>query len=141
MALALRERGIVLAVCSKNTDAMAREPFEKHPEMLLKLEHIAVFQANWNDKATNIQAIAEELSLGLDAMVFLDDNPVERGLIRKLLPQVRVPELPEEPAFTRARWPPRGILRRLPLRERTSNVPAITRTTPSGWRCKNRLEG
>jgi FkbH-like protein len=99
LALDLRQRGIVLAVCSKNTDEVAREPFEKHPEMLLKLDHIAVFQANWNDKATNIQAIAEELSLGLDAMVFLDDNPVERGLVRKLLPQVAVPELPEEPAY------------------------------------------
>ncbi|MDR3775302.1 MAG: HAD-IIIC family phosphatase [Terracidiphilus sp.] len=99
LALDLRQRGIVLAVSSKNTDEVAREPFEKHPEMLLKLEHIAVFQANWNDKATNIQAIAKELSLGLDAMVFLDDNPVERGLVRKLLPQVAVPELPEEPAY------------------------------------------
>ena len=98
LALDLRQRGIVLAVCSKNTDEVAREPFEKHPEMLLKLDHIAVFNANWNDKATNIQAIAEELSLGLDAMVFLDDNPVERGLVRKLLPQVAVPELPEETA-------------------------------------------
>ncbi len=99
LALDLRLRGIVLAVCSKNTDEVAREPFKRHPEMLLRLEHIAVFQANWNDKATNIQAIAEELSLGLDSMVFLDDNPVERGLVRKVLPQVRVPELPEEPAF------------------------------------------
>jgi FkbH-like protein len=99
LALDLRERGIVLAVSSKNTDEVAREPFLKHPEMLLKLDHIAVFQANWNDKATNIQAIAEELSLGLDAMVFLDDNPVERGLVRKLLPQVAVPELPEDPAY------------------------------------------
>jgi len=99
LALALRQRGIVLAVSSKNTDEVAREPFEKHPEMLLKLEHIAVFQANWNDKATNIQAIAEELNLGLDAMVFLDDNPAERGLVRKLLPHVAVPELPEEPAY------------------------------------------
>jgi FkbH-like protein len=99
LALDLRQRGIVLAVSSKNTDEVARKPFEKHPEMLLKLEHIAVFQANWNDKATNIQAIAEELSLGLDAMVLLDDNPVERGLVRKLLPQVAVPELPEEPAW------------------------------------------
>jgi len=99
MALDLRRRGIVLAVSSKNTDEIAREPFEKHPEMLLKLDHIAVFQANWNDKATNIQAIAEELSLGVDAMVFLDDNPVERGLVRKLLPQVAVPELPTEPAY------------------------------------------
>jgi FkbH-like protein len=98
LALDLRQRGIVLAVSSKNTDEVAREPFEKHPEMLLKLEHIAVFQANWNDKATNIKAIAEELSLGLDSMVFLDDNPMERGLVRKLLPQVRVPELPDDPA-------------------------------------------
>ena len=99
LALDLRQRGIVLAVSSKNTDEVARRPFEKHPEMLLKLEHIAVFQANWNDKATNIQAIAEELSLGLDSMVFLDDNPAERGLVRKLLPQVAVPELPGDPAY------------------------------------------
>jgi len=99
LALQLRDRGIVLAVSSKNTDEVAREPFLKHPEMLLKLDHIAVFQANWNDKATNIRAIAEELSLGLDSMVFLDDNPAERGLVRKLLPQVAVPELPEDPAL------------------------------------------
>lgn len=98
LALHLRQRGIVLAVSSKNTDEVARAPFEKHPEMLLRLDHIAVFQANWNDKATNIQAIAEELSLGLDSMVFLDDNPVERGLVRKLLPQVAVPEVPDDPA-------------------------------------------
>jgi len=89
----------VLAVSSKNTDEVAREPFRKHPDMLLREDHIAVFQANWNDKATNIKAIAEELSLGLDAMVFLDDNPVERGLVRQLLPQVAVPELPEDPAL------------------------------------------
>ena len=89
----------MLAVCSKNTDEVARQPFEKHPEMLLKLDHIAVFQANWNDKATNIQAIASELNLGVDSVVFLDDNPVERGLIRTLLPQVSVPELPDDPAW------------------------------------------
>lgn len=99
LALDLRQRGIALAISSKNADELARAPFERHPEMLLKLEHIAVFQANWNDKATNIQAIAEELSLGLDALVFLDDNPVERGLVRKLLPQVAVPELPDEVAY------------------------------------------
>ena len=98
LALDLRQRGIVLAVSSKNTDEVARTPFEQHPEMLLKLDHIAVFQANWNDKATNIQAIAEELSLGLDSLVFLDDNPVERGLVRKLIPQVAVPELAEDPS-------------------------------------------
>jgi HAD superfamily phosphatase (TIGR01681 family) len=75
-ALALRERGIVLAVCSKNQDEVARLPFRKHPEMILRENHFAVFQANWNDKATNIKAIAEELSLGLESLVFLDDNPV-----------------------------------------------------------------
>ena len=97
LALDLRERGIVLAVSSKNSDEIARAPFQQHPEMLLKLEHIAVFQANWNDKATNIQAIADKLTLGLDSIVFLDDNPAERGLVRRLLPQVAVPELPEDP--------------------------------------------
>ena len=99
MALALRRRGIVLAVSSKNTDEVARIPFREHPEMLLNEEHFAVFQANWDDKASNIRAIAEELSLGLDAMVLLDDNPVERDLVRQLLPQVAVPELPEDPAL------------------------------------------
>jgi FkbH-like protein len=98
-ALELRQRGIVLAVSTKNNDEIAREPFQKHPDMLLKLEHIAVFQANWNDKASNMQAIADELSLGLDAMVLLDDNPAERGMVRKLLPQVAVPELPDDPAY------------------------------------------
>jgi len=98
MALELRRRGVVLAVCSKNTDEVARRPFLQHPEVLLKLEHIAVFQANWNDKATNLRAIAEELSLGLESLVFLDDNPMERGLVRSLLPQVAVPELPDDPA-------------------------------------------
>ncbi len=98
-ALALRERGVVLAVSSKNDDAVARRVFAEHPEMLLREKHIAVFQANWNDKATNIKAIATELSLGIDAMVFLDDNPVERGLVRELLPEVAVPELPDDPAL------------------------------------------
>jgi FkbH-like protein len=98
-ALALRERGIVLAVCSKNQDEVARLPFRKHPEMILRENHFAVFQANWNDKATNIKAIAEELSLGLESLVFLDDNPVERALVRKLLPEVAVPEVPDDPSL------------------------------------------
>jgi FkbH-like protein len=98
-ALSLRDRGIVLAVSSKNQDEIARLPFRAHPEMALREEHFAVFQANWNDKATNIKAIAEELSLGLDAFVLLDDNPTERGLVRRLLPQVAVPELPEDPSL------------------------------------------
>ncbi len=97
--LDLRQRGIVLAVSSKNNDETARLPFRKHPEMLLREEHFAVFQANWNDKASNIKAISDELSLGLDAMVLLDDNPAERGLVRNLLPAVGVPELPDDPAL------------------------------------------
>jgi FkbH-like protein len=99
MALTLRDRGVILAVSSKNEDETARLPFRSHPEMLLKEEHFAAFQANWNDKATNIKAIAEELSLGLDSFVFLDDNPVERDLVRKVLPEVAVPELPDDPAL------------------------------------------
>jgi len=99
LALSLRERGIVLAVSSKNTDDIARRVFREHPEMLLRESHIAVFQANWDDKATNIRAIADELSLGVDALVFLDDNPAERGLVRQMLPEVAVPELPDDPAL------------------------------------------
>jgi FkbH-like protein len=97
--LELRDRGIVLAVSSKNTDEVARSPFVSHPEMLLREHHVAVFQANWNDKATNIAAIAQELALGVDSLVFLDDNPVERNLVRQMLPAVAVPELPEDPAL------------------------------------------
>lgn len=98
-ALALRGRGVVLAVSSKNNDDVARLPFQKHPEMLLKEEHIAVFQANWSDKANNIRSIAEELNLGLESFAFIDDNPVERDLVRSMLPEVFVPELPADPAY------------------------------------------
>jgi len=97
--LQLRERGVVLAVSSKNEDLTARQPFREHPDMLLREEHIAVFQANWTDKASNIIAIAKTLSLGLDSIVFLDDNPAERMQVRNELPEVAVPELPTEPAL------------------------------------------
>jgi FkbH-like protein len=99
VALQLRRRGVVLAVSSKNHDEIARRPFREHPEMLLREDHIAVFQANWNDKATNIEAIAKELALGLDAMVFVDDNPAERALVRRMLPEVAVPEMPADAAL------------------------------------------
>ncbi|MDQ7250221.1 HAD-IIIC family phosphatase [Dongia sedimenti] len=99
VALSLRDRGIVLAVSSKNNDDVARKPFKEHPEMLLKEDHLAVFQANWSDKASNITAIAEELALGLESFVFLDDNPAERNIVRQTLPAVAVPELPADPAY------------------------------------------
>lgn len=98
-ALSLRDRGVVLAVSSKNTDEIARQVFREHPDMLLREEHIAVFQANWTDKASNLGGIAEALNLGLDSLVFVDDNPAERELIRQRLPQVAVPELPDSSAF------------------------------------------
>jgi FkbH-like protein len=96
--LELQKRGILLAVCSKNNPENALKPFLEHPEMVLKRDHITVFTANWENKADNIRKIRETLNIGFDSMVFLDDNPFERNLVRSLLPGVIVPELPEEPA-------------------------------------------
>lgn len=95
---ALQQRGIIIVVCSKNDEDKAKEPFEKHPEMILKLDDIAVFVANWENKADNIRKIQKVLNIGFDSMVFLDDNPFERNLVRENLPEVCVPELPEDPA-------------------------------------------
>jgi FkbH-like protein len=98
-AIQQSHRGIILAVCSKNDEANALAPFEKHPEMMLKRSDIACFVANWDDKAKNIRRIANELNIGLDSLVFVDDNPFERNLVRAELPMVAVPELPDDPAF------------------------------------------
>jgi FkbH-like protein len=98
-ALDLKERGVILAVCSKNDDATARRAFASHPEMALKLGDVAVFQANWLDKPSNLEAIARSLNIGLDALVLLDDNPAERAEVRAALPMVAVPELPADPAW------------------------------------------
>jgi FkbH-like protein len=92
----LARRGIILAVSSKNDEANAVEPFEKHPEMVLRRTDIASFRANWDDKAANIRAVAEELNIGLDSLVFLDDNPFERNFVREQLPMVAVPEVPDD---------------------------------------------
>lgn len=97
-AKSLAERGVILAVCSKNEDANAREPFEKRSEMVLRLEDISCFVANWDDKAANLRRIAAELNIGMDSLVFVDDNPAERALVRQLAPEVAVPELPLDPA-------------------------------------------
>jgi FkbH-like protein len=94
----LRDRGVVLAVCSKNNEADAKEPFERSAEMVLKLDDIAVFRANWSDKATNIRDIAAALELGTDSFVFLDDNPTERAWVRSQLPEVMVPEIGSDAA-------------------------------------------
>ena len=97
-AKSLHDRGILLAVCSKNDDLKAREPFQKRSDMVLKLTDIACFIANWQDKAQNLREIAKTLSLGIDSLVFMDDNPAERALVRRLLPEVSVPEVPEDPS-------------------------------------------
>lgn len=94
----LKQRGIILAICSKNDEAIAKEPFEKHPDMVLTMEDISVFVANWNNKADNIRYIQQILNIGYDSMVFLDDNPFERNMVRTNIPEITVPELPEDPA-------------------------------------------
>src|SRR5262249_18300134 len=93
----LLERGIILAVCSKNDPAIAEAAFQ-HPEMVLKRSDIAAFVANWADKAENLKIIATKLNIGIDSLVFVDDNPVERARIRESLPMVSVPELPDDVA-------------------------------------------
>jgi FkbH-like protein len=97
-ALGLSRRGIILAVVSKNDEASALLPFDKHPEMILKRTDIACFIANWNDKASNLREVSRQLNIGLDALVFADDNPFERNIVRRELPMVAVPELPDDPA-------------------------------------------
>lgn len=90
--LSLRKRGVLLAVCSKNTEEIAKSGFE-HPSSILKLEDISCFKANWNPKHENIQEIAQELNLGADSFVFVDDNPAERAIVQAQLPQVAVPDV------------------------------------------------
>ena len=94
----LKSRGIILAVCSKNTESVAKEPFEKHPDMVLSLQDISVFRANWENKVDNIRQIQRIINIGFDSIVFLDDNPFERNIVKENIPEICVPELPEDPA-------------------------------------------
>lgn len=97
-ASSLADRGIVLAICSKNDPDLVEEAFVRHPEMHLKRDRVAAVMANWDDKATNLRRLAKTLELGLDSFVFVDDNPAERAIIRRELPMVAVPELPDDVA-------------------------------------------
>ena len=94
----LKQRGIILCVCSKNTEEIAQEPFKNHPDMVLRLDDIAVFVANWETKVDNIRHIQSILNIGFDSMVFIDDNPFEREIVKSGIPDICVPELPEDPA-------------------------------------------
>ena len=94
----LSRRGVILAVCSKNEQSIAKSVFVEHPEMVRRLEDIALFIANWEDKAQNLIRIARDLNIGIDSLVFVDDNPAERARVRQSLPLVAVPELPQDPS-------------------------------------------
>lgn len=89
--------GVILAICSKNNEDDVVEVFEKHPFQLIKFNKISAYRINWQDKASNIKEISDELNIGLDSMVFIDDNPVERERVRQMLPEVIVPDFPESP--------------------------------------------
>ena len=94
----LKKRGIIVAICSKNTEGIAKEPFISHPDMVLRLEDIAVFVANWENKVDNINYIQSVLNIGFDSMVFLDDNPFEREMVKQAIPEITAPALPEDPS-------------------------------------------
>jgi FkbH-like protein len=94
--LALSKRGIALAVVSKNEESVALEAIKSHPEMIIKEEHLSGWRINWRDKAQNIAELVKELNLGLQSVVFIDDNPIERARVREALPEVLVPEWPED---------------------------------------------
>jgi FkbH-like protein len=95
---ALRDRGVLLAVCSKNDHARALEPFEKHPEMVLRAGDFVAFEANWEPKSDNIRRMAHKLGLGLDSFVFIDDNPAEIEIVRQFAPEVTTILLGPDPA-------------------------------------------
>jgi FkbH-like protein len=92
----LKERGVLLAVCSKNEEATARKVFADHPEMVLRPEDICCFMANWEPKSDNCLRISRDLNISPDSLVFIDDNPAEREIVKSFLPQVRVLNLPED---------------------------------------------
>jgi FkbH-like protein len=94
----LKYRGVILAVASKNTESVVLDAFDRHPDMVLNREDIAVFKVNWDNKVDNIRQIQNALNIGFDSMVFLDDNPFERNMVREAIPAITVPELPEDPA-------------------------------------------
>ena len=126
----LSRRGVILAVCSKNDEANALEPFHSHPDMVLKRDDIACFIANWSNKADNIRAIARQLNVGLDSLCFIDDNAFERDLVRQELPMVAVPEVSDDPTSYPVALADAGYFESLALtdedRERTTQYQGNT---------------
>lgn len=95
--LELNKSGVILTICSKNNENDVLEVWENNPFIILKKEHFSAYRINWRDKASNIRELADELNIGLDSMVFIDDNPAERELVRQMLPMVEVPDFPDKP--------------------------------------------
>jgi FkbH-like protein len=122
----LARSGVLLAVCSKNNPEDALLPFREHPEMVLRERDIAVFLANWQPKEENLRAIAAAVNIGLDAMVFVDDNPAERSRMRQNLPEVEVVEMPTDPAQYVAAVSRLGLFETLAItsedRQRTASI-------------------
>lgn len=97
LLLSAYENGVILAICSKNNESDAMEVIERHPNMVLRDTHFAIKRINWDNKAENIKSLAASLNIGLDSLVFIDDNPSERALVKSFLPEVTVPDFPEKP--------------------------------------------
>ena len=95
--LQLSKSGVMLAVCSKNNEQDVLDAWERNPYIVLRKDSFVAYRINWNDKATNIKEISEELNIGLDSFVFVDDNPTERELVKQMLPMVSVPDFPSQP--------------------------------------------
>ena len=121
----LTRAGVLLVACSKNNPGDVDEVLDRHAGMVVRREHFAALRVDWRDKATNLRELADELGLGLDSFVFLDDNPVEREWVRKALPEVAVPELPADPAERPA------FLRRSPFFRRIRVTDADARRAAS----------
>jgi len=95
---ALSQRGIILAINSKNNFDDAIQVIRKHPHMILKEEDFASMKINWNDKVSNMKSISEELNIGTDSFVFFDDDPINREFVKENMPEITVPELPHDPS-------------------------------------------
>ncbi len=128
---ALQRRGVILAICSKNNEQDAKAPFQDHPEMVLKLDDIALFIANWQSTDENLRHIAATLNIGLDSIVFIDDNPVERNLIRARIPEVEVIELPKTPPDTPRHCTAPSASKPGPSPMTIAAAPLPTKLTPS----------
>lgn len=97
--LALYQRGVILAINSRNNEDEALRAIRDHPFMVLREEHFATMKINWSDKISNMKEIAQELNIGLDSIVFFDDDPINRELMSKAIPQIKTVDLPDDPSL------------------------------------------